>query len=110
MLSYIINSNAATILVDHKTFTVRKDHMNWNALLDALAAKDEAKVLTLVDIPETLKQVTNGRITVSDDGVFFNGEELHTGLASRIMGLIREGYQGLAEPLTAFLDNLMENP
>jgi hypothetical protein len=110
MLSYIINSNAATILVDDKTFTVRKDHMNWNDILDALSQKDEARVLQLVDIPETLKQVTSGRITVSDEGVFFNGENLHTGLASRIMGLIREGYQGLAEPLTNFLDNLMENP
>lgn len=110
MLSYIINSNAATILVDDKTFTVRKDHMNWNDILDALSNQDEARVLQLVDIPETLKQVTSGRITVSDEGVFFNGEPLHTGLASRIMALIREGYQGLAEPLTKFLDNLMENP
>jgi hypothetical protein len=110
MLSYIINSNAATILVDDRTFTVRKDHINWNDILDALAAKDEQRVLTLVDIPETLKQVTAGRVTVSDEGVFFNGEPLHTGLANRILELIREGYQGLAEPLSKFLDNLMSNP
>jgi hypothetical protein len=109
-LAFIINSNAATILVDDQSFTVRKDHMNWNELLEALAARDEAKVLQLVDIPETLKNVSSGRITVTDEGVFFNGETLHTGLANRIMNLIREGYQGLAEPLTKFLDNLMENP
>lgn len=110
MLSYIVNSNAATIVIDHEAFTIRKDHMNWNEILDALDKADEARVKTLVDIPETLKQVTSGRITVSDKGVFFNGEELHTGLANRIMSLIREGYQGLANPLTSFLDNLMENP
>lgn len=109
-LAYIINSNSATILVDHQSFTVRKDHLNWNEILEALGQKDEARILSLVDIPETLKQVTSGRITVSDSGVFFNDEPLHTGLANRILGLIREGYQGLAEPLTAFLDNLMENP
>jgi hypothetical protein len=110
MLSYIINSNAATIVIDSQSFTVRKDHMNWNDILDALQQQDEARILQLVDIPETLKRVTSGRITVTDEGVFFNGEPLHTGLANRIMQLIREGYQGLAEPLTAFLDNLMENP
>lgn len=110
MLSYIINSNAATIVVDDKTFTVRRDHMNWNSILDALSANDEAQVLQLVDIPETLKAVSQGRITVTDAGVSFNGELLHTGLANRIMSLIREGYQGLANPLTTFLDNLMDNP
>lgn len=109
-LAYIINSNAATIVSDDKSFTIRKDHPHWNEILDALGARDEARILTLVDIPESLKAVTNGRITVSDDGVFFNGEPLHTGLATRIMALIRDGYQGLAEPLTAFLDNLMNNP
>lgn len=110
MLSYILNSNAATIVVDDKTFTIRKDHCNWNAILEALNAGVEASVLQLVDIPETLKQVSQGRVTVSDDGIFFNGEPLHTGLANRILSLMREGYQGLANPLTAFLDNLMDNP
>lgn len=110
MLSYIINSNAATIVTDNRTFTVRKDHTNWDAILTALNEGDEARVVQLVDIPDTLKRVSNGRITVSDEGVFFNGEPLHTGLASRILTLIREGYQGLATPLTNFLDNLMNNP
>jgi len=109
-MSHIINSNAATIVVDGEIFTIRRDFLNWNELMVALDAGDEARVKILVDIPESLKEVTSGRISVQDDGVYFNGEPLHTGLANRILGLIREGYQGLASPLTKFLDNLMDNP
>lgn len=109
-LAHIINSNCATIVLDGQSYTVRKDHINWNEILDALSQRDEARVKQLVDIPEALKAVTSGRITVQDDGVYFNGEPLHMGLATRILNLIREGYQGLAEPLTKFLDNLMDNP
>jgi hypothetical protein len=110
MLSYIINSNAATILVDSQSFTIRKDHSNWNQILEALEQKDEARILSLVDIPTSITNATSGRVSVSDGEVLFNGEPLHNGLAQRILNLIREGYQGLAEPLTALLDNLMENP
>lgn len=111
-VAYIINTTGATIVVDTQTFTLRRDHINYDAVIAELnkSVIDEARILTLVDIPKSVKQFTQGKVEVTETGITFNGEEIHTGLANRILSLIREGNQGLATPLITFLENLMDNP
>jgi hypothetical protein len=112
MIASIINSTGATVVIGTDTFTVRRDHMNYARILEELnkPTRNAATLRNLLDIPKAITTFTSGKVEVKDGKLLFNGAEVVTGLAKRILDLIREGNDGLAAPLTKFLENLMDNP
>lgn len=111
MIASIINSTGATIIIGAESFAIRKDHVSYPSILEELNGdRDPDKLRSLLDIKTSISTLTEGKVEVKDDKIYVNGEEVNTGLSRRILGFVRDNQNGLAKPLIAFLENLMNNP
>lgn len=110
MNSYIIVEGGISCLINMKPYAVDESHPNYSKIVDALKANDYALVEELVNIAKSLVKFCGEKIAVDvDNGVVsFKGEEIHSTLASRILTMMKEGFDVM--PLVNFLENLMQNP
>lgn len=104
----IIGSTFVTIMMDGTTYTINGDHLHYDEIRTALKNKDHATVERLVNIKQSVMAFSYGNVTVSDGEVFYRGEVVHDGVTRRILDMVREKFD--AEPMLAFLNNLMLNP
>lgn len=110
MIASIINGTGATIVLGTDTFTIRKDHVSYASILAELNEGRNPSVLrSLLDIKQAINVLTSGKVEVRDNSVFVNGDEVTTGLAKRIIQLVKDNHNGIAKPLVAFLENVMQN-
>lgn len=117
---YVFSDNFITLYIADGTLqTAASDHPNFAAAKRALELASSSGIKPslsylseLLDIKAAIQNGLNDHghsdITVTDDGVFFKGEVLHTALTQRIVALVRDGYNVL--PMIHFLANLMQNP
>jgi hypothetical protein len=119
---YTKHDRGLVAFIDGKSVAVSDTNENYAAILEALHAKDYAKVKSLASITTTINTaaaevVTNGkqRIFVKDGKVWFNDlngdvTELEGSLVDRILEAMRKGLTEKAiAPLVMFLDNVMKN-
>jgi len=110
MIASIINATGVTIVIGTDTFTIRKDHVSYPSIITELNGnKDAATLRSLLDVKAAINTLTSGKVEIKDDKVFVNGEEVNTGLAKRIIQLVKDNKNGIAQPLVAFLENIMQN-
>jgi hypothetical protein len=111
MIASIINTTGATIVIGTDSFTIRRDHVSFQSIVEELNGnRDPVKLRSLLDVKEAISTLTEGKVEVKDDKLYVNGAEVNTGLARRIMTLIKDNQNGVAGPLMRFLENLMSNP
>lgn len=111
MVCYIINATGATIVIGADTYSIRKDHVSYNSIIEELNGDKRPDVLrNLLDVKQAIATLTEGKVTVVDDKVLVNGGEVNTSLTQRILALVKNNQNGLAKPLIAFLENIMQNP
>ena len=106
--AYLIGRDSVTVMVDGVTTTVTSTHINYNSLRDAVRNKDWDAIPSLVTPVKTVEAFGKGNITVVNGEVHYRGEVMHNALTSRILDMIKEGFD--ANPLINFLDKLMNNP
>ncbi len=110
MIASIINATGVTIIIGTDTFTIRRDHVSYDSIISELNGNRDAAVLrSLLDVKEAITTLTQGKVEIKDDKVFVNGDEVTIGLAKRIIQLVKDNQNGLAKPLIAFLENVMQN-
>lgn len=104
------NSGTFTIVVDNKSYTVPKDHLNYAKIDKAVKTGDFSNIQELVDAKEDLTKFTAkvGNVEIKDGILFRNGNPLHNTIANRIIDLYKGGYP--VDAMVKFLDNLMQNP
>jgi len=109
MNSYIVLDNGLSLSIGMQPYNVDRTHPNFDKIVEAVKADEWDSIPDLIDIVKSVVAFGNGRIEVNAEQgtVAYNGEELHSSLTDRILGLMSEGFT--IEPLTKFLDNLMEN-
>lgn len=110
MLASIIHpiSGDITIITDTNQFNIASSHPNYRKIAEALKKGDESQLSILCDIPSSIKVFTKGKIKIEGEKFFWDGEELHNVVCSRILNFMNKALP--FEPLVSFLDNLMENP
>jgi hypothetical protein len=101
-----------------KAHTVDKTHINYALIREHLknvprnAPGKEARFLAELEAllnPKTaLSRTTGGRVQVKDDGVYFDGVQVKSVLADRMLAMLAEGFD--VQPLVRFMDRLMSNP
>jgi hypothetical protein len=102
-----------------KPYTVDKTHVNYGAIRDHLrihydnreGARYERWVAHLRDLlnPKTaIARKTAGRVQVKDQKIYFDGVEVKSVLAERIVAMLADGFD--IQPLVRFMDRLMSNP
>ncbi len=107
-MNYIVSGTGVmTIVVDNKSYTVGYDHPNYMAIKECVVNNDESKIEELIDIPSAIEDYAEGKVTVTDGVLRYDGEEIHNSLTDRIMGMMRTGFP--FEPMIKFLANVLEN-
>jgi hypothetical protein len=117
-----ITDNSISLLLDGRMRVVAKGNTNFKTVEKlikkinrAVDAWDEVKAIRLthqlreaVDIPVYIERATAGRVKVTDKGVMFNDQPVHSVIAQQIMRLLDQGHD--VTPLAHFLDKVMDNP
>lgn len=108
-IAYVQSRDSVAFSIDGDMKIIPRSGLNYQRVIDALNTGDlEAVRPLLVPIPQFIADSSDGSITFNDGKLWFEGEELHSSMTTRIIGLIRDGLD--VRPLTNFLRNLLDNP
>lgn len=115
-IAYTITPSSVNLLLHGRMRTLNSTHPNFAAVREALknyglhgsSPELEARIADLVDIPQFIAKVTEGRVKIGDTSVFFDDKEVHGVIAKRLLSMLGQGFN--VAPLARFLDRLMSNP
>lgn len=112
-VSFSKTSDGVITFISHKNgrgYQVRPSQPVYRQVIDLLKQEDnEDELVALVTAPAkaTLVKAGNG-VTLSNGRVLYNGDEVHSLVARRIVEFAQEGLP--TQPLINFLDKVMQNP
>lgn len=107
--AYIVNGDTITVVLNGNKYVCQKgQHPNYAHICEEIKNKNWAILPSLFDVKKSIVQFSNGAVSIKDDVLYFNDEELHDTLSQRIMNMFADGFDIL--PMTKFLINLKENP
>jgi len=114
MNPYILTDDSLTIVLDGKALTMRNDHANWQATLEALSNEDWDALPNLFDESKAVEDYfdANAGIAVKDGAVFYTAhgqdEALHGVVVDKILHFMRNSLP--YKPLVRFVGKLADNP
>ena len=109
MIMHIIKTTGISMFpVGRPPIVISSEHLNYAPVLEALRTGDYDLALELADVTTAVATMTEGNVTVSDDGVVYKGEPITGYLAQKMTTFFREGLP--VKHYCLFLDNLMANP
>jgi hypothetical protein len=103
-----LTEKGLSLVVDGEPAAINKSHINFNKIIDALREKDYDSIPDLLDVVGSIAQYTEGLVTIENETVLFNGEEMHNSLSRRMLDMMRLGLE--IDHLAKFLNRLMKNP
>lgn len=105
----LITDSSITIMMNGKQYILTEDnHQHYTELRNALKKNNLEVIERLIDLPKQINHYGDGKITVIDGVVHYNGDELHNSLTTRMLRQMDEGFE--VTSLIKFLENLMSNP
>ena len=108
-IDYTITGSGKIIAnVGCTAYHIDKSHPGYNKCIEAIKKGNIALFVNSASIPQYLNTISQGKVIVKDDKVYYNNEEIHNSICSRIIEQIRQGFK--VDNLIAFLENLMDNP
>lgn len=107
-VAFIVDTSGVTVFLNGKSSTVSKSHVNYEKIVEALRNKQYDQLESLMDVAKSINDFAHGQITVVNGEVYFNGEVLHNIMATRLVEMMRGGFD--VKPLANFMVNLMSNP
>ena len=112
MNPYILTDESLTIVLNGKALSMRNDHANWQATLDALNNEDWDALPNLFDESKAVEDYFDNAagVAVKDGTVFYTAdgqdEALHGVVVDKILHFMRLPYK----PLVRFAGKLANNP
>lgn len=103
----IKSGSGCTIILDGVTYNLQSDHVNYVKIMDKIKVQDY-NLESLINIGKSVEEFGEGKLSVKDGVVKYNGSQLHGCIVDSILGLIKDGFS--VEPIVNFLDNLSKNP
>jgi hypothetical protein len=98
-----------TIVVRNQLHSIGKDHINYDAILEAVKTQTWDDIETLIDPVKSIQAFSQGRVEINGNGEFFwDGAPIHNALTTKMVDMLRDGFT--IEPFVNFMTNLMENP
>jgi len=114
MNPYILTDESLTIVLNGKALSMRNDHANWQATLDALNNEDWDALPNLFDESKAVEDYFDNAagVAVKDGTVFYTAdgqdEALHGVVVDKILHFMRNGLP--YKPLVRFAGKLANNP
>jgi len=106
---FAYGDNSITILHKGKPNVITSDRVNYRSILDAVKANDAKLVYELLDEVQAIRTMTEGRVTITGNKVFFDGEEIHGAIVSKLTHMLESGFTNLTGWMK-FTEKLMSNP
>lgn len=107
-LAYNVTSRSIVVQLEGKPFVIARSNPSYTAVYQAIKEGDWDSIPDLVNPKQAIHKMSNGRVTITDDTVIFDGKPMHSVLAGRIVQQFREGFD--VNPMVNFLVNLEANP
>ncbi|WP_051504147.1 hypothetical protein [Sphingomonas jaspsi] len=108
---YTLSDTSVTILgKDFVPKTMPHTHAAFDQVVTALKAGNDNEVYRLMDLPAAIADYMQGEIQLVDRTLYYKGRAIDSGLTRRILHFMDEGQEGMAKPLMAFFEKVMENP
>ena len=107
-MPFIMGNNAITIMFEGNTHTLAKGDSNFQALYEAIKAKDWESIPDLLTPAKAFAAYCGELIAIVDGEILYNGSPLHNTLTTRILAMMEDGFD--AQPMILFLEKLMQNP
>jgi len=112
MLSFTINRSCITILYKADVFSIDESHINYGTIRDELkkpvSERDVQKIVEWASVKRAVEIMSEGRVTVTNSEVCFDGQPVHNYMAKRMMDLLLDGFD--LTPWARFMNNVYENP
>jgi hypothetical protein len=105
---FIIQGNNVTVVIGNKPHTISKTHITYQKVLDAIKAGDWDTVKDVIEPKKVVLNYGQGNVSVQGETLYWKGEVLNSGLASRMIAMLQEGFP--IEPMVNFMENLYKNP
>jgi hypothetical protein len=112
MFSTIITDTTFSVVIDGEIHTTDRSNMNWDRIKEAVKdpSTTEEYLINLLSPAASISAASAdfGEIEVSNGILLFNGQEVHSALANRILDIYTEGLP--LDPWVAFARNVFANP
>lgn len=109
-LYYMVTPVSLIVVRDGQPLTIDRTHKNFEKIHAALKDKKWQAALDNIDMKTAISTYSNGRVTVSEGNVLFDGNPVHPKLTERLINcLIEENLEAL-EALAKFIEKCDENP
>jgi hypothetical protein len=108
-IPYLMLGNAVSLtLANGDNHVINSSHPNFGAIVSAIKGKTWDVIEGLIDIPKAIAAASGGKVTVNQNEIRYNGLPVHSYLASRILELLKQGFD--ISPWTNFMEKLYTNP
>jgi hypothetical protein len=106
----LITESGAVIFANDQQYTVTSDHPNYEAVLDALRAKDYSSISSLLDLRLAVREFVSPDpdFTLENDRITFDRRPFSEAVTAKVLAMIGAGND--ASPLIRFLRNVRHNP
>ncbi len=112
MLSFTIGKASIALFLNDRFYSIDNSHINFQPIREQLLLpaddRDHALIAEMLDVRRAITLLSAGLVTVTEDAIIYDGEETHTYMASRMLDLMKEGFD--LTPWATFMDNLYKNP
>lgn len=105
---FLIQGNNIVVVIGNQPHTISKTHITYNKVLDAIKASDWETVKDVIEPKKVVLNYGQGNVSVKGETLYWKGKVLNTGLASRMIAMLQEGFP--VEPMVNFMENLYKNP
>ncbi|MDB4311840.1 hypothetical protein N9937_00280 [bacterium] len=105
---YIVTPLSVIVVVDGTPISMDSTNPTYKGVVDAITTEDWERVNVLMDTPKAIEEYTQGKITVKDGEVFYQGFLVNNTLTRYILDGLSTGK--IQENVFNFLENLMANP
>lgn len=112
MIPHILKSTSISLFIGGKAYVADRSIPEWDALVVAINAGDEAGALAIIDKPKSIgdRLIATGvdGIEITENAVYHNGRMLTNYAASRLLEMKSIGLD--IGPIAAFIGRLLQNP
>lgn len=108
-IPYILQTDAVVLFVGTETHTItKKSHPKYTQIVAAIKAAEWDIIDDLVNYQRAFEQYTNGKLKIESGVVTFNGRQLATAIAKRIISLVENELP--VDSIVSFMERVLLNP
>ena len=105
---FLIQGANVVVVIGNTSHTISKTHITYDKVVAAIKAGDWELVKDVIEPKKVVLSYGRGNVTIEGETLLWKGKELNTGLATRMIQMLQEGFP--IEPMVNFMENLMSNP